>query len=121
YRSYSERITIAVPVTLRSFFPSSTLRNFFGVVHIGVAVTEKTTLKEIIEERTEQLLEKVQKDKLQRSSNDREKRQRKLSARFVPLPLKYQAIRNGYHSYSERTKAMTLTNLEQVRLSTTIE
>lgn len=121
YRSYSERITIAVPVNLRSFFPSSTLRNFFGVVHIGVAVTEKTTLKEIIEETTEQLLEKVQKDKLQRSINDRVKWQRKLSARFVPLPLKYQAIRYGYRSYSERTKAMTLTNMGKVRLSDSME
>src|SRR5699024_12770813 len=92
----AQRSTIAVPVNLRRFFPSSTLRNFFVAVHISVAVTEQTTLKEIIEKTTEQLPEKVQKDKLQRSINDTVKWQRKLSARFVPLPLKYQAIRYGY-------------------------
>lgn len=121
YRSYTERITIAIPVNLRSFFPSSTLRNFFGVVHIGVAVTEKITLKEIIEETSKQLREKVQTANLQRSINDRVKWQTRLSARFVPLPLKYQAIRYGYRSYSERTKAMTMTNMGKVRLSDSME
>src|SRR5699024_427597 len=37
------------------------------------------------------------------------------------LPLKYQAIRYGYRSYSERTKAMTLTYMGKVRLSDSME
>lgn len=116
YRAYKEKITIAVPVNLRSFFASTTLRNFFGVVHIGMYVTEDITLEEIIEEISKQLREKVQKENLQQSINDRVKWQTKLTARFVPLPIKYHAIRYGYRSFSERTKAMTLTNLGKVQL-----
>ncbi|MCR1833666.1 acyltransferase [Oceanobacillus caeni] len=121
YRAYKEEIKIAVPVNLRSFFPSNTLRNFFGVVNIGMSVTEKMTLEEIIEETSKQLREKVQKESLQKSINDRVKWQTKLTARFVPLPIKYHAIRYGYRSFSERTKAMTLTNMGKVRLPDSME
>lgn len=121
YRAYKEEIKIAVPVNLRSLFPSSTLRNFFGVVNIGMSVTEKMTLEEMIEETSKQLREKVQKESLQQSINDRVKWQTRLAARFIPLPLKYHAIRYGYRSFSERTKAMTLTNMGKVRLPDSME
>lgn len=121
YRAYKEKINIAVPVNLRNLFPSNTLRNFFGVVNIGMTVTEEITLKEIIEETTKQLREKVQKGNLQRSIDDRVKWQTRLTARFVPLPLKYHAIRYGYRSFSERSKAMTMTNLGKVQLPDAME
>lgn len=121
YRAYKEEIKIAIPVNLRSLFPSNTLRNFFGVVNIGMVVTESTTLEEIIRETSKQLQEKVQKEILQQSINDRVKWQTRLTARFIPLPLKYYAIRYGYRSFSERTKAMTLTNMGKVRFSESID
>ncbi|MEW9677776.1 acyltransferase [Lentibacillus sp. L22] len=121
YRAYKEEIKIAVPVNLRSLFPSNTLRNFFGVVNIGMSVTETTTLEEIIAETSKQLREKVQKENMQQSINDRVKWQTRLAARFIPLPLKYHAIRYGYRSFSERTKAMTLTNMGKVRLPDSME
>ncbi|MEI3611516.1 phthiocerol/phthiodiolone dimycocerosyl transferase family protein [Pseudogracilibacillus sp. SO30301A] len=121
YRAYKEEIKIAVPVNLRSLFPSNTLRNFFGVVNIGMSVTETTTLEEIITETSKQLRKKVQKENLQQSINDRVKWQMRLAARFIPLPLKYRAIRYGYRSFSERTKAMTLTNMGKVRLPDSME
>ncbi|GGP13069.1 phthiocerol/phthiodiolone dimycocerosyl transferase family protein [Oceanobacillus neutriphilus] len=116
FRAYQEEIKIAIPVNLRNLFPSNTLRNFFGVVNIGMAVTEATTLEEIISEVSKQLREKVRKESLQQSINDRVKWQTRLTARFVPLPLKYHAIRYGYRSFSERTKAMTMTNVGKVQL-----
>lgn len=121
YRAYKEKIKIAVPVNLRSLFPSNTLRNFFGVVHIGMTVTEEITLKEIIEETSKQLRKKIQKENLQRSIDDRVKWQTRLAARFIPLPLKYYAIRYGYRSFSERSKAMTMTNLGKVQLPDAME
>ncbi|MDY0404667.1 acyltransferase [Virgibacillus sp. 179-BFC.A HS] len=121
YRAYKEEIKIAVPVNLRNFFPSNTLRNFFGVVNIGMSVTEKMTLEEIIGETSKQLREKVRKESLQQSINDQVKWQTRLTARFIPLPIKYHAIRYGYRSFSERTKAMTLTNMGKVRLPEAME
>ncbi|WP_080875638.1 phthiocerol/phthiodiolone dimycocerosyl transferase family protein [Oceanobacillus timonensis] len=116
FRAYQEEIKIAIPVNLRNLFPSNTLRNFFGVVNIGMAVTEQTTLEEIISEISKQLREKIRKESLQQTINDRVKWQTRLAARFIPLPLKYHAIRYGYRSFSERTKTMTLTNLGKVQL-----
>lgn len=121
YRAYKEKINIAVPVNLRSLFASNTLRNFFGVVNIGMYVTEEMTLEEIIEEISKQLREKVQKESLQQSINHRVKWQTRLTARFVPLPIKHHAIRYGYRSFSERTKAMTLTNMGKVQLPESME
>lgn len=116
FRAYQEEIKIAIPVNLRKFFPSNTLRNFFGVVHVGMAVNDNTTMEEIILEVSKQLREKVQKENLQHSINDRVKWQTRLTARFIPLPLKYHAIRYGYKSFSERTKSMTMTNVGRVQL-----
>lgn len=79
---------------------------------MGIYVTKEMALEEI----SNQLLEKVQKDSLQQSINDRVKWQTRLTARFVPLPIKYHAIRYGYRSFSERTKAITLTNMGKVQL-----
>src|SRR5690606_26712173 len=45
----------------------------------------------------------------------------RLTARFIPLPLKSYAIRYGYISFSERTKAMTLSNMCMVRFSESID
>ncbi|GAK00810.1 hypothetical protein [Geomicrobium sp. JCM 19055] len=39
-----------------------------------------------------------------------------LAARFIPIFLKYHAIRYGYKSYGERTKSMTLTNIGRIEL-----
>ncbi|MEG7677065.1 alcohol acetyltransferase, partial [Listeria monocytogenes] len=55
FRAYQEEIKIAIPVNLRNFFPSTTLRNFFGVVHVCIAVNDNTTLDEIILEVSKQL------------------------------------------------------------------
>lgn len=121
YRAYHEEIKIAVPVNLRSLFPSNTLRNFFGVVNVGMTVTKTTDLQEIISEVSRQLREKVQKENLQQSINDRVKWQTKLTARFIPLPIKYHAIRYGYRSFSERTKAMTMSNVGKVDLPKSME
>lgn len=121
YRAYQEEIKIAVPVNLRSLFPSNTLRNFFGVVNVGMTVTKTTDLQEIISEVSRQLREKVQKENLQQSINDRVKWQTKLTARFIPLPIKYHAIRYGYRSFSERTKAMTMSNVGKVDLPKSME
>lgn len=121
YRAYKEKINIAIPVNLRGLFPSSTLRNFFGVVNLGLVVTEELPFEEMIADVSKQLRGKVQKDNLQRSINDRIKWQKRLAARFVPLPLKYYAIRYGYRSFSERVKAMTLTNMGKVKISDSME
>ncbi|GAB2559734.1 acyltransferase [Gracilibacillus alcaliphilus] len=121
YRANQEEIKIAIPVNLRKIFPSNTLRNFFGVVNVGMAVTETTKIEDIISEVATQLQEKVQKENLQQSINDRVKWQTRLTARFIPLPLKYRAIRYGYRSFSERTKAMTMTNVGKVQLPESME
>ncbi|MFB4161125.1 alcohol acetyltransferase [Geomicrobium sp. JSM 1781026] len=125
FRNRSEPIKIAIPVNLRSIFPSKSLRNFFAVVNVGMEVTEETSLEMIHTEVVEQLKKKTEQEKLQQGLNHHVKLQNMLTARFVPAILKYQAIRYGYKSYGERTKTLTLTNIGNISLpkdvSTAIE
>lgn len=120
FRTKKERINIAIPVNLRHYFPSTTLRNFFGVVNVGMVVDESTSLEDMIPVLTQQMKEKLTREKLQHSIDDRVKWQKMLTARFVPLPLKYRAIRFGYSSFSEKKKAMTLTNMGRVDFTDTM-
>ncbi|GAK08661.1 alcohol acetyltransferase [Geomicrobium sp. JCM 19038] len=116
YRFRKEEIKIAIPVNLRSFFPSKTLRNFFAVVNVGMRVHDRMTIEEIIEGITSQLQSKARKESLQQSLNHHVQWQTMLAARFIPIFLKYHAIRYGYKSYGERTKSMTLTNIGRIEL-----
>ncbi|QQK80378.1 alcohol acetyltransferase [Salicibibacter cibi] len=116
YRLRKEEIKIAIPVNLRQMFPSKSLRNFFAVVNVGMQVEEHTTLEDIMAEISKQLQKKAEKEALQLGLNHHVKLQTMLAARFVPIFIKYYAIRYGYKSYGERTKTMTLTNLGNVQL-----
>ena len=59
YGLYHETITVAVPVNLRSFFPSRSLRNFFGVANICVPVSPETTFEGVAQAVKDEFSKKV--------------------------------------------------------------
>lgn len=110
------KVAIALPISLRRQFPSTTLRNFFSVANIGVHVDDQVTLDDIIKEVTRQLKEKTDKAVLQANINRFVSLQSSLWTRIVPVVLKYPAMRFGFNQLGERAKTLTLSNLGNVKL-----
>ncbi len=107
-------IVIQVPVNLRKFFPSKTLRNFFGVVNISIpfdsfedfdkgAGMVNAKLKSHL---TKVHLEKVQKSNVAISTN--------IFSRITPLKLKDIFIPIGFKSIGENRKTIALSNIGMV-------
>ena len=104
-------IVISMPVNLRKIFPSSSLRNFFAVINIGVQMKEGMTLDEVQGIVHAQMKEKTTKSYLSQAMASSMKYEKNLLSRFTPLKLKDLAIRYGFDHYGEEAKTLTLTNL----------
>lgn len=107
-------IVISMPVNLRKIFPSSSLRNFFAVINIGVQMKEGMTLDEVQGIVHAQMKEKTTKSNLTQAMAGSMKYEKNLLSRFTPLKLKDLAIRYGFDHYGEEAKTLTLTNLGRV-------
>lgn len=107
-------IVISMPVNLRKIFPSSSLRNFFAVINIGVQMKEGMTLDEVQGLVHAQMKEKTTKSYLTQAMAGSMKYEKNLLSRFTPLKLKDLAIRYGFDHYGEEAKTLTLTNLGRV-------
>ncbi|GAA3720625.1 hypothetical protein GCM10022378_08250 [Salinicoccus jeotgali] len=111
-----ERIAIAVPVSLRRHFPSTTLRNFFYVANIDVSMDGYMQFDSLIKEVSTQLADKTDKENLQAGINRFVSLQSNLLTRAMPVLLKYPIMRFGFNQFGERLKTMTLSNLGNIKL-----
>ncbi|WP_078394580.1 hypothetical protein [Shouchella patagoniensis] len=116
YRLSQEEIIIALPVDLRSNFPSESLRNFFSVINVGTKIEDQTTMEELTALVSKEMQIKTQKEYLQHAINNQVKWKQMLSARFVPIFIKYIFMRYGFTTLGEKKKTMTLTNLGKISL-----
>lgn len=109
-------IVMAVPVNLRTLFPSQTLRNFFTVVNVSLSVTPEMTLAEIIREVQRQLKKQLKRSYLQQLIDGNTQLETRWWSRFTPLWLKDRVIKLGFDHLGENRKTMTLSNLGKVEL-----
>ncbi|MFB5675651.1 alcohol acetyltransferase [Paenibacillus terreus] len=109
-------IVICIPVNLRKIFPSSSLRNFFAVINIGVEMNEDMTFEQVLEIVHAQMKEKTTKPYLSQVMAGSMKYEKNLLSRFTPLKLKNLAIRYGFDHYGEEVKTLTLTNLGRIAI-----
>ncbi|MBD2872778.1 alcohol acetyltransferase [Paenibacillus arenilitoris] len=107
-------IVISMPVNLRKIFPSSSLRNFFAVINIGVEMNEGMAFERVLEVVHAQMKEKTTKPYLNQAMASSMKYEKNLLSRFTPLKLKDLAIRYGFDHYGEEAKTLTLTNLGRI-------
>lgn len=115
-------ISVSVPINLRQFFPSFTVRNFFSTTKVTYTfqAEEEPDLSAICQELSQQFSDKIEKDAL-------ESRLRKLiefefnpAARVIPRPLK-DLILKGINKWNNRKITVAMSNLGIVRLPEMIE
>ncbi len=107
-------VHIQVPVNMRNYFASKTLRNFSLYANIHLELEEITTLDAILPKVAEQLKGGVSFDKMQEMMNGAVKLVR--SVRLVPLFIKCPVARIVYGFLGDRAFTTTLSNLGVVEV-----
>ena len=104
-------VKVSVPVNMRSFFPTQSLRNCSWIVSPELAPPfEKTSLEEIALSVQEYMKQALVPEKLYASIAPNVANERGF-LRFAPLPLKNLVIRSVYKAMGSKSKTTTLTNL----------
>lgn len=109
-------VVVAIPVNLRKAFPSESLRNFFGVVNIGVKVTETTSFDDLLVATREMLKQKTTKLNLQNIIYNNVALERNRATLFIPLFLKSLFVNAGFNSLGENKRTISLSNIGNIKL-----
>lgn len=110
-RSRRKPVVIAVPVNLRSVFPSLSARNFFGLVHVQYDFTAGSgTLEDIMQQISKQLKAGLEPQRLLTDLNHFSALEHNVFARIVPLLIKNIAMRTAYR-LSRRKVTVALSNI----------
>ncbi|MGM9522518.1 MAG: hypothetical protein ACI3VB_08575 [Oscillospiraceae bacterium] len=105
---------IQVPVNMRNYFKSSTLRNFALYSNVHMPIDEITTLDAIIPKVSKQLKEGISKDAMQEMMNGAVKLVKSL--RLIPLFIKAPVAKIVYGFLGDRAFTTTLSNLGVVSM-----
>lgn len=82
-------VVLSIPVNLRQFFKSETVRNFFSTINVGYRLKDKDLdLGEIIKSLNESFKKELTEENLRRHLNWLISFERNLLTRVVPLPFK---------------------------------
>lgn len=112
---------VFVPVNLRRFFPSITLRNFSLYVRTKFDLNTEISFPEIIKKVKVDLLEELQKDKLHARIVANVKWERYFFMRIVPLFMKQIGFKIGYNIFGENANSFSLSNLGKIDIPTSMK
>lgn len=112
--SLSGEVSVQVPVNMRKYYPSTTLRNFAMYCGIKIDLEDIETLSGLIENIKEQLEEKVSKEKMSEMVTSANKLVRSL--RLIPLFIKLPIAKKLYGFLGDQAFTSTLSNLGVVNM-----
>jgi len=117
--SNKKPLKIFVPVNLRPYFDSVTLRNFSLYVKTTYP-SHRTdyTFENMLEMTKEQFVDQLDKDKLQSRISSLVGFEKNMMIRFLPLVLKTIAFKIGYHILGDSISSCSISNLGIVDLPT---
>ncbi|MDD3389199.1 MAG: hypothetical protein PHP09_03375 [Bacilli bacterium] len=102
-------LTVQVPVNMRKFYPSKTIRNFSMYFGVRLPIDKVTSTKEIIPLVHQQLVANSSPEKMTEMLYSTKQMVRKL--RFIPLFIKTPIAKRVYGMIGERSYTNTLSNL----------
>lgn len=102
-------ITVQIPINMRKFYPSKTIRNYSMYFGVRLPIKEVTTTENIINEVNRQLKENSTKEKMTEMVYSTRQMVRKLN--FIPLFIKTPIARRVYGFIGERSYTNALSNL----------
>lgn len=115
-------VKIAMPVNLRRFFPSKTLRNFITMIYPGIDPRlGEYTFEEIVTQVHNYMRYYVNKKLLCGDITTNAETQRNLFIRVVPLFIKDVVVRTFYARVQDRNSSAGLTNMGALKLPAGME
>lgn len=109
-------IAVSVPVNLRKYFLSSTIRNFFGVINIRFDASNYSgDIAEIIKVVDSSFKDQLQQDKIFETMNSYSALENNLAIKMVPLFIKDIAIW-GFSKAAKKGVTSTMSNLGNIEL-----
>jgi len=107
---------IFVPVNLRRFFPSKTLRNFSLYIKTGAEIDSNIIFDDIISFVKEDFRTELVKDRMHARIVGNVTIERNIFMRLVPLFIKEIALKIGYKAWGDSANSMTFSNLGKVQI-----
>ena len=115
YRQRKRPITISIPVNLRNYYPSDTLRNFFNNVDVSHTFDGTETLETLAAEFDGKLRSNIAPEIIKEQMNRYQSIEQLFLTRMVPLFLKQPVVRM-FSSMETRTVTAILSNLGPIRM-----
>lgn len=111
-QKHQKRVSVTVPINLRRFFDSRTLRNFSLVANVGVDPKEGSfNMEEITESVSHQMKLWATQKNLRAMITTNVKSEQSLILRIVPLFIKNMVMKLVYNRVAERTSSAAISNL----------
>lgn len=107
-------ISIQVPVNMRKYYPSKTLRNFSMYCGIRLELDKITSIEDIISEITKQLDEKASKEEMSKMVTSAKRMTSML--KYIPLSIKAPIAKIVYGFLGDKIFSNTLSNLGVVKM-----
>lgn len=107
-------ITISLPVNLRNFFPSETVRNFFNSTYVTHLFTGEETLEGLAQEFDAQLKENLKEEHIRKQMDSYQKLEKIFVLRMVPLFLKLPVVR-AYCKQDAKKVSGVLSNMGVIK------
>ena len=109
-------VSITVPIDLRKYFKSKTVRNFFNVTNITYKFTKNNTpLEDIIKEVNKQLKESLTEERINANMTKLIRLERFFIIRLVPLFIKNKVMMYSY-KLTRKKQTMGLSNVGKITL-----
>lgn len=109
-------IRVCVPLNLRKFFPSATLRNFSLFANVGLPCTNETSLDEILASIVPQMNDSFKKDALHETFSMNVKPEYNPALRIVPLYIKALVLGIIAKQLGDTRVSTTLSNIGAIDL-----
>ncbi len=118
--SHSRRlkpVKVSVPVNLRKFYPTKTLRNFSSYINVGIdSSLGEHTLDEIINQVRHTMGREITEKNLNARFSANVKAEKNAAIRAMPLPVKVPVMKAVHLLQGDRYCSTTLSNLGDIEL-----
>ena len=109
-------VVVSIPVNLRRFFPSDSVRNFFSVYNVGYELDQsEQDLQSVAESIHNIIFKGLNKDYLQQRLDYLENFENQLYTKLVPLVVKKLILKAAYKR-SEKEYTTTVSNLGSIKI-----
>ena len=115
-RESARPVVITIPVNLRNYFPSSTARNFFGIINVGYDFSRREdTVEAVVSFVQEQFQSQLSAEKLKERMDELSALEHNLLTQLVPLAIKDPVLRAADY-LAERGITAAFSNIGRVTM-----